>query len=46
MAAATDVGRRPRDRRQTPMPSDIVLLNIVIALGIMALAARFADGRK
>jgi len=32
--------------RRDIMPTDIVLLHIVIALGIIALAARLADGGK
>src|SRR5262245_25075630 len=46
MAAARHVGRQPRDRKTRFMPVNLVSLHIVIALGIIALAAWTADGGK
>jgi hypothetical protein len=46
MAAANTAGRAPRSEGERSMTIDIVLVHIVIALGIMALAARVADSGK
>jgi hypothetical protein len=46
MAAASDGGRQPEIGRREVMPINVVLLHIVIAAGIIALAAAFADGGK
>src|SRR5262249_42821773 len=46
MTAARHVGRQPAIGRRGTMPVNLVSLHIVIALGIIALAAWTADGRK
>jgi len=46
MAAATHRGACPEIGRREIMPIDSVLVHIVIALGIMALAARAIDSGK